>query len=274
MFLGWSKQLIVAATVLSLCVGAYALPTVIEDADTSFIAASAADTVDSAASGLADFIEPVRSELVDAGRVLYQPFDVFGGSATSRNNINIRKLPAGPGAVLLGLTGFLCITLVRDRKTYIAIFIAMISLSQQGIYAVPELAARFGHVGHIAKHSLEAKSHNVYLPNIAFRDRDSRERNFFGLLRRLAAVPGHHTHIFTCISQGGNKRFKGGLLLLEEPGLFCTLKRVAPPVPAVPTIQSSPNPLTEFPAERLTCIIPFSPAFTFIRLARGPPHQA
>lgn len=231
MFLGWSKQLIVSAAVLSLCVGAAALPTVIEDTDTSFVAASAADTVDSAALGLADFIEPVRSELTDAGRVLYQPFDVFGGSTTSQNNI--RKLPACPGAVLLGLTGFLCITLVRDRKTYIAIFIAMISLSQQGIYAVPELAARFGHAGHIAKHSLEAKSHNVYLPS-----------------------------------------FKGGLLLLEEPGPFCTSKRAIPPVPAVPSIQSILSPLTEFPVERFTYIIPFSPAFTFTNLARGPPRQA
>jgi len=271
-FSGWSKQLIIAAAVLSLCVGACALPTVIEDVDASFVAVSVVDVVDSAAPAIADFIEPVRSELVDAGRVLYQPFDVFGGSATSRNNV--RELPAVPGAILLGLTGFLCVTLVRDRKTYLAIFIAMISLGQQGIYAVPELAARFGHAGHIAKHSLEAKSHNVYLPNIAFWGRDSEERDFFGLLRRLAAVPGH-AHIFANINirQGGNRRFKGGLLLLEEPGSFCTSKVAVPSIPAVPSIQSILNPLTEFPAERLTCIIPFSPAFTFTHLARGPPGQ-
>ncbi len=273
MFSGWSQQIITSAIVLSLCVGAAASPTVIEDRDTSFVAVGAVDTVDSAALVVAGFIEPACSELVDAGRVLYQPFDVFGGSTTSRNNI--RKLPAVPGAVLLGLTGFLCITLVRDRKTYLAILIAMVSLSQQGIYAVPELAVRFGHAGHIAKHSLEAKSHDVYLPNIAFWGQDSQERNFFGLLRRLAAVPGHHTHTFTSISinRGGNKRFKGGLLLLEEPGLFCASKKAIPSVPAVPSIQSSLTPLTEFPAERFTHTIPFSPAFTFTRLARGPPRR-
>lgn len=273
MFSGWSQQIITSAIVLSLCVGSAALPTVIEDRDTSFVAVGAVDTVDSTAPVVAGFIEPARSELVDAGRVLYQPFDVFGGSTTSRNNI--RKLPAVPGAVLLGLMGFLCVTLVRDRKTYLAILIAMISLSQQGIYAVPELAARFGHAGHIAKHSLEAKSHNVYLPNNAFWERDSEERNFFGLLRRLAAVPGHHTHTFTNISinRGENKRFEGGLLLLEEPGPFCASKP-APSVPAVQSIQSSLTPLTEFPAEWFTHTILFLPAFTFTRLARGPPRGA
>ncbi|MCK5269684.1 MAG: hypothetical protein KAJ46_02820, partial [Sedimentisphaerales bacterium] len=270
MFSGWSQQLIASAIVLSLCVGAAALPTMIEDVDTSFVVASAADTVDSATPGIANFIEPARSELADAGRVLCRPFDVFGDSTASRNNI--RKLPAVPGAVLLGLIGFLCVTLVRDRKTYLTLFIAMVSLSQQGIYAVPELAARFGHAGHIVKHSLETKSHNVYLPNIAFQNRDSRERNFFGLLRRLAAVPDHHTHTFTNVNRGGNKRFKGGLLLLEEAGPFCASKRAIPSVPAIPAIQSSLSPLAEFPAERFTHTITFLPAFTFTRLARGPPR--
>ena len=276
MFLGWSQQLIASAIALSLCIGAAASPTVIEDIDTSFVVVSVADIVDSAAPDIADFIEPARSELADAGRVLCRPFDVFGGSTASRNNI--RKLPAGPGAVLLGLMGFLCVTLVMDRKTYVTILIAMVSLGQQGMYAVPELAARFGHAGHIAKHSLEAKSHNVYLPNIAFGERDSEGRDFLGLLRRLAAVPGHHTHTFTnisiSVSKGGNKRFKGGLLLLEEPGLFCASKRAIPSVAAAPSTQSILNPLTEFPAERFTHAISFSPAFTFTRLARGPPRRA
>ena len=273
MFLGWSRQLIVSAIVMSLCVGAVALPAVIEDTDTSFVVASAMDAADSAVPVLAVFIEPACSELADAGRLLCQPFDVFGGSTASRNNI--RKLPAVPGAVLLGLIGFLCITLTRDRKTYLAIFIAMISLGQQGIYAVPELAARFGYSGHIVKHSLETKSHNGYLPNIAFWERGSEERNFFGLLRRLAGVPDH-TPAFANIniSQGGNKRFKGGLLLFEEPGLFCSSKMVVPSMSAVPSIQSSLTPLTGFPAERFTHTILFSPAFTFTRLARGPPRGA
>ena len=273
MFLGWSQQLFASAIALSLCIGAAASPTVIEDIDTSFVVASAADIVDSAAPAIADFIEPARSELADAGRVLCQPFNVFGGSTTSRNNI--RKLPAVPGAVLLGLMGFLCVTLVRDRKTYLAVFIAMVSLGQQGMYAVPELAARFGHAGHIAKHSLEAKSHNVYLPNIAFGERNSEERNFLGLLRRLAAIPGH-AHIFANINirHGGNGRFKGGLLLLEEAGPFYASKRAIPSVPAVPSIQSILSPLAEFPAERFTHAISFSPAFTFTHLARGPPRRA
>ena len=270
-FLGWSQQLIASAIVLSLCVGAAASPTVIEDVDTSFVVASAADVVNSAAPDIAIFIEPARSELADAGRILCRPFNVFGDSTASQNNI--RKLPAVPGAVLLGLIGFLCVTLVRDRKTYLAILIAMVSLSQQGMCAVPELAVRFGHAGDVVKHSLEAKSHNVYLPNITFWERDSEERKFFGLLRRLAAVPGH-THIFANISQGGNKRFKGGLLLLEEAGPFCTSKRAIPSVPAVPSIQPILDPFAKFPAERFTHTISFSPAFTFTRLARGPPRRA
>lgn len=271
MFLGWSQQLIASAIVLSLCVGAAALPTVIEDVDASFVVASAADVVNSAAPGIADFIEPARSELADAGRILYRPFNVFGGSTASQNNI--RKLPAAPGAVLLGLMGFLCVTLVRDRKTYLTILIAMVSLGQQGIYAVPELAACFGRAGNVVKHSAEAKSHNAYLPHIAFWDRDSRERNFFGLLRRLATIPGH-AHIFANINEGGHKRFRGGLLLLEEPCFFCVSKTVVPYVQVTLPIQSGLSPLAKFPAERSTHIIPFSPAFTFVNIARGPPCGA
>ena len=97
MFSGWYQQLIATAIVMSLCVVAAALPTVIEDADTSFAVVSVADVVDSATPAVADFIEPGHSELpacselADAGRVLCQPFNVFGGSATSRNNV--RRLP-------------------------------------------------------------------------------------------------------------------------------------------------------------------------------------
>jgi hypothetical protein len=50
----------------------------------------------------------------------------------------IKPLPAVPAALFMALTGFLCVTLVRDRKVWLAVLTTILWASQVGITALPQ----------------------------------------------------------------------------------------------------------------------------------------
>jgi hypothetical protein len=59
---------------------------------------------------------------------------------TSRTALpsEIKPLPAVPAALFMALTGFLCVTLVRDRKVWLAVLTTILWASQVGITALPQ----------------------------------------------------------------------------------------------------------------------------------------
>jgi hypothetical protein len=50
------------------------------------------------------------------------------------------SLPAVPGALFMGLTGFLCVSLVRDRKIWIAALAGLLWAGQAGVTVLPQVA--------------------------------------------------------------------------------------------------------------------------------------
>jgi len=72
-----------------------------------------------------------------------------------------QSLPPVPSAILLVLTGFLCVSLIRDRRVYITTLVAVVSLVHVGIRTLPDLAERFCYKRHVAtRHSAGLVSHD------------------------------------------------------------------------------------------------------------------
>lgn len=101
----------------------------------------------------------------------------------------LKAMPAVPAAVLMVLTGFLCISLVRDRKTWLAAFVGLVCIGQLGISALPKLADNLrsalkpGEVSSVV-------SHRIADIATGLRDRcDIEGTRYIGLLRMLSGIP-------------------------------------------------------------------------------------
>ena len=105
-----------------------------------------------------------------------------------KSTSNYKVMPAVPAAFLMVITGFLCISLVKDRKVWLAAFVGMICLGQLGITALPKVAAN---VKNAFKTSVSSSlvSHNVSGHDSEFRVRSEVEGTaYIGLLRKLSGI--------------------------------------------------------------------------------------
>lgn len=71
-----------------------------------------------------------------AAELLKPPIDFKNTSV-----VVTRSLPAVPKAILMVLAGFLCISLVRDRRTWLATIAALLWIGQVGLATLPHLAS-------------------------------------------------------------------------------------------------------------------------------------
>jgi hypothetical protein len=125
------------------------------------------------------------------------------------------SLPAVPGALFMGLTGFLCVSLVRDRKLWIAALAGLLWAGQAGVTVLPQVAH------HLAgrRHATQCFSPNVaYVPTLDHSDRPrslsrakSRDRDIEGtryicLLRYLAGIPDGSLQSTSLRAQRSNLR--------------------------------------------------------------------
>jgi hypothetical protein len=106
-----------------------------------------------------------------------------------RSTSNYKVMPAVPAAFLMVITGFLCISLVKDRKVWLAAFVGMICLGQLGITALPKVAANFKDA-FMTSVSTSLVSLNVSEHDSEFRVRSEVEgTTYIGLLRKLSGIP-------------------------------------------------------------------------------------
>jgi hypothetical protein len=153
--------------------------------------------------------------------------------------IGAKSLPAVPGALLMVLTGFLCVSLVKDRKVWLAALAGLLWLGQAGIHAVPQLALRLSHRNHTEQQFDAELTYPYYLENSKRLRSDIEGTKYIGLLHHLAGIP-RDTISFLSLSAVIPERYSLNSLL------NCLTLRV----------------------EQFIC---FSPAFIFENLARGPP---
>jgi hypothetical protein len=162
-----------------------------------------------------------------------------------------RPLPAVPAAIFMCLTGFLCVTLVRDRKAWLAALTTILWASQVGITVLPKVTSYLIH----KKQTKQSFSNLTYTYKLENADRlrcDLDGTQYIGLLHHLEGIP---TKI---------RNTKHGIC-------HTTL---------VPSVVEGYALNTVFPYlnESLNCLaievrqfVCFSPAFIFESIPRGPP---
>ena len=183
--------------------------------------------------------------------------------------IHVKSLPAVPGAIFMVLTGFLCVSLVKDRRVWLTVLAGLLWAGQAGVQALPQLALHLCHRTHTNQH-FSARSTQFYLLEDTARTRSDIEgTRYIGLLHHLAGIPdaksaftnGCHTTLIT-LSQHRQKVFGG---VFSNPNT---------PLSAIIPEQHSLNSLSKCLASTAEQFICFSPAFIFENLPRGPPLQA
>jgi len=186
--------------------------------------------------------------------------------------IHVKSLPAVPGALFMVLTGFLCVSLVKDRRIWLAALAGLLWASQAGVQALPQLALHLCHRTHTSQH-LSARPTQFYLPEDTARARSDIEgTRYIGLLHHLAGIPHAnsasnrcHTALIT-LSQCRQKVL-GRAFSNPNKNNFPSLSAIIPE-------QYSLNLLSKCLASTAEQFICFSPAFIFAHLARGPPLLA
>lgn len=98
------------------------------------------------ASPLVRPVQAVDSHLASFAQRLLNPPGAEDSSRPSSRSV--RSLPASPAAILMALAGFLCVSIVKDRRLWLAALMTLLWISQASIQAVPKLAGRSKHSNH------------------------------------------------------------------------------------------------------------------------------
>lgn len=183
--------------------------------------------------------EPFNSHLATIAAEFLKPPVIF----TDASDVDAKSLPAVPGALFMTLVGFLCVSLVRDRKVWMTALAGLLWIGQAGFAALPQLASHLTSKNQIRQQT--ALNLSKIPQNIT-----SQLQNPLSLLPRASAQDR-----LLQKSRQTNNQFqilqlaiaKLPLLLIEPTN--CLACRVKQPVV-------------------------FSPAFVFDNLPRGPPNLA
>jgi hypothetical protein len=189
-----------------------------------------------------EVVGPIDARLANLGKEFLQPPASFAVLGDTQSN-NVKPLPAVPEAIFMVLSGFLCVSLVRDRRVWLAALAGLLWAGQTGIQALPQLALRLGHGNHSRQQLSAELAYPYYLENSNRLRSDIECTQYIGLLYHLAGIPDNlhkPTHTFT--SQ-----------------------------PAIIIAQTGLKPFLVCLASRAEQFISFSPAFIFANLPRGPP---
>lgn len=185
-----------------------------------------------------------------------------------------RTLPAVPAALFMCLTGFLCITFVRDRKVWLAAAATLLWAGQAGITALPQIASHL-----ISKRQFEQQTNSklIYVSELQNVDRlrsDLDGTRYIGLLHHLEGIPPAKRN--TILDSGFSmlvSRKAGSLDEYRVSSIKYQVSRIKQP-----SSQSAIAIFSPYAIPALKCLAfevrqftSFSPAFIFESLPRGPP---
>jgi len=215
--------------------------------------------------------EHFNSQLAAIGAEILEPPPEF----TDLSPVGAKTLPPVPAALFMVLTGFLCVSLVRDRRVWLAALAGLLWAGQAGFQVIPQLASN------ISKHIQRKTTANVTLlhriEDLCRLRSDIEGTQYIGLLRHLAGIPTGTMSL----------PLPASLLSLQAPSPSLRAQRAFSPersrrdairntneVPrfAIAHFSFLLNPAVICPAARAEQYIYFSPAFIFQRLPRGPPN--
>ena len=208
-----------------------------------------------------------------AAEFLRPPADFTGPAASFP--AYVKPLPAVPGAVFMVLVGFLCVSLVKDRKVWLAALAGLLWAGQAGVQAVPQLVLHLGHRNHIEQQLHPEITYPYDLENSDRLRSDVEGTQYIGLLHHLAGIPKDTMLLPSPVSlpslraQRRNLNAAFNRLTSTQTEERCSVSQCA--IIQLSSYLTSATNCLAFKAEQLIC---FSPAFIFERMPRGPPNPA
>ena len=249
---------LVAATMVS------AHPTM-SDRNMNFVVRAVSPTSDAGAIFVPEtsqITEHFNSHLAAIGAEILKPPPEFADFST----VGAKTLPPVPAALFMVLTGFLCVSLVKDRRVWLAALAGLLWAGQAGFQVIPHLAVN------ISKKHIHQKSHAntacLYREDLCRSRSDVEGTQYIGLLHHLEGIPAGKMSL----------PFPASLISLRASSPSLRAKRAFSPERregsqfAITHFSFLPNPAFICPAARAEQNTYFSPAFIFQQLPRGPPN--
>ena len=257
MELGESNNLFRLSTLLCLAFLLFAVstanasPTVTRHGADLSASLSLTNTRTTTSGSINTIVKPIRAELANLAKEFLQPPESSAGLLNVRSN-SARSLPAVPATVLMLLTGFLCVSLYRDRKIWLMALMGLLWVGQAGIQTLPQLAYRLRHKNHTKQQIRAELTYPHYLENSRRLRSDVEGTRYIGLLHHLGGIPDDkstytNNKVFT-YSHKHTSTFHPAIIFKDRLTLqFHCLA---------------------YKAKQFIC---FSPAFIFNTIPRGPP---
>jgi hypothetical protein len=265
---------------------ASAVPTA-SDCNKNFVAAAvlpASDAYVTYVSETSRIIELSNAHLANIGVELIKPPADFTDSAPVGAKMKI--LPPAPAALFMVLTGFLCISLVNDRRLWLAALAGLLWAGQTGIQAIPQLAAYMSPKKHIQQESPDNTACLYRVEDCCRLRSDIEGTKYIGLLHRLAAIPACTMSLplsasLSSLPAAPSCNGSRWGLQAQRTNLIASRKRVVSVQTkskagalqfAITHFSSLLKPAIICPAVRARQYICFPPTFIFQQLSRGPPN--
>jgi hypothetical protein len=238
-----------------------ATPTVTSDKP---ICAASISTDNAGAVAVYDFSSnAVSSHISELAKSFLKPPQFDSKPAESPGNNNCLFLPALPPAILMVFTGFICISSIRDRRAWLAVFAFAFGLGQAGIKVLPELTSSLCRKA-LNNQSSEAKLAVTYHPVCNYYPANYSEQiRYTGLLRHLEGItsnsfsPFNNNHVSLTRLCRREYKAAGNVLYTSQAAL--TLAQLV--------LDKLVNCLVSG-TRQFDC---FQPAFIFCMIPRGPP---
>jgi len=243
---------VLALSIVLAVASASASPTVTTG---NFVSTATSDVADTRTAIVPDslkVIEAANCELAVIGRQLLKP-SVNSAGLTNSPTDYAKALPAVPATCFMVLTGFLCISFVRDRRVWLAALTALLWAGQAGVQAVPQLAMYVYRRAHTNKQFAAPLDRSHLFGNTNRLRCDIEGTGFIGLLHCLEGIP------------------ESTMSFLRKQESRQTEHKFRTSQFAIATLLSRIICATNCPAVTVEQHIRFSPGFIFDNLARGPP---
>jgi len=233
-------------------------------------------------------IEPSNAHLANIGVELLKPPADFTDSAP----VGAKILPPIPAALFMVLTGFLCVSLVKDRRLWLAALAGLLWAGQAGFHAIPQLAAYMSSQKHIQRKTPDNTACLYRFEDCCRLRSDIEGTRYIGLLHHLAAIPAGTMSLLlpasfpslqaqrafspertkACPEHSRMGRRASNLIASRKRIVSVRTRSEAGVSKFAITHFSSLLDFVVFcPAVRAEQYIHFSPVSTFAQLARGPP---
>lgn len=129
-----------------------------------------------------------NSRLGSIAAEFHKPAARFAGSPARGGGV--KAMPPVPGTLPMVLVGFLCVSLVRDRRVWLAALAGLLWAGRMGFSFLPQLALQLAGKSQSERQSSSLYVGRLYEPKHPCRLRSDVEGTYYiGLLRHLAGIP-------------------------------------------------------------------------------------